>query len=79
MALMEAPAIIIDVMLVQIFDEKGQQSVKIPKVIAHSFTNGSVLLILGSLIIGLLASEKQAQGIKPLTQIFLKDFWPYSY
>ena len=54
MALMEAPAIVIGVILVQIFIEKREQSVKIPKVIMHSFTNGSVLLILGSLIVGLL-------------------------
>ena len=74
MALMEAPAIVIGVILVQIFIEKREQSVKIPKVIAHSFTNGSVLLILGSLIIGLLASEKQAQGIKPFTTDIFKGF-----
>ena len=74
MALMEAPAIVIGVMLVQLFNEKKEQSVKIPKIITHSFTNGSVLLILGSLVIGLLASEKQAQGIKPFTTDLFKGF-----
>jgi hypothetical protein len=44
------------------------------KVISHSFTNGSVLLILGSLVIGFLASEKQALGIKPFTTDLFKGF-----
>jgi len=33
----------------------------------HSLTNGSVLLILGSLVIGFLASDQQARGIEPFT------------
>ena len=47
MALMEAPAIIIGVLLVKLFGENN--SMKMRKVISHSFTNGWVLLILGSL------------------------------
>jgi hypothetical protein len=43
-------------------------------VVLHSFTNGSVLLILGSLVIGLLASDKQAEGIKPFTNDIFKGF-----
>lgn len=41
---------------------------------SHSFTNGSVLLILGSLVIGLLASDQQALGIKPFTTDIFKGF-----
>ncbi len=74
MALMEAPAIIIGVILIQLFSQAKEQSLKIKNVIAHSFTNGSVLLILGSLTIGILASEKQAQGIKPFTTDIFKGF-----
>ncbi len=74
MALMEAPAIIIGVMLIHINNQKKEQLYKIKNLITHSFTNGSVLLILGSLIIGLLASEKQAQGIKPFTTDIFKGF-----
>jgi hypothetical protein len=43
-------------------------------VIQHSFTNGSVLMILGSLIIGLIADIKQAEGIKPFTTDIFKGF-----
>lgn len=72
MALMEAPAIIIGVLLVKFYGENN--SMKIRKVVSHSFTNGSVLLILGSLVIGFLASEKEAEGIKPFTTDIFKGF-----
>lgn len=74
MALMEAPAIIIGVMLIQVFTEQKEEAIKIRDVITHSFTNGSVLLILGSLLIGILASDSQAQGIKPFTTDIFKGF-----
>ena len=74
MALMEAPAIIIGVILIQLYNPQKDKIIKIRNVITHSFTNGSVLLILGSLVIGILASEKQAQGIKPFTTDIFKGF-----
>ena len=42
--------------------------------VVHSLTNGSVLLIIGSLIIGFLANVKQAEGIKPFTNDLFKGF-----
>lgn len=74
MALMEAPAIIIGVILIRLFSKKEVHSTKIGSLIKHSFTNGSVLLITGSLIIGFLASEQQALGIKPFTTDMFKGF-----
>ena len=75
MALMEAPAIVIGVILIRIYSkEKDENSPKLGGVVGHSFTNGSVLLILGSLVIGLLASDKQALGIKPFTTDMFKGF-----
>lgn len=74
MALMEAPAIIIGVVLIRLYSDTNGNTAKMGDVIRHSFTNGSVLLILGSLIIGLLASEKQALGIKPFTTDIFKGF-----
>lgn len=74
MALMEAPAIIIGVVLIRIYGEKEENSTKLSHIISHSFTNGSVLLILGSLLIGLLSNEQQAQGIKPFTTDIYKGF-----
>lgn len=73
MALMEAPAIIVGVFLVQFFNPK-KEKIQLLEMLKHSFTNGSVLLIIGSLIIGLLASDKQALGIKPFTNDLFKGF-----
>ncbi|MEY4835651.1 MAG: hypothetical protein RI980_1766 [Bacteroidota bacterium] len=74
MALMEAPAIIVGVILIRMFDKKKETNTSLVSLIKHSFTNGSVLLILGSLVIGLLASEEQAMGIKPFTNDLFKGF-----
>ncbi len=74
MALMESPAIIIGLVLISIFNKDENTIIKKRTAIKHSFTNGSVLLILGSLIIGYLASDKQAQGIKPFTNDLFKGF-----
>ncbi len=74
MALMESPAIIIGLVLISIFNKEESNIIKKNAVIKHSLTNGSVLLILGSLIIGFLASDKQAEGIKPFTNDLFKGF-----
>jgi len=74
MALMESPAIIIGFLLVSTFNKEESQSFKKMSVIKHSFTNGSVLLILGSLFIGFIANAKQAEGIKPFTNDLFKGF-----
>jgi uncharacterized protein len=74
MALMESPAIIIGLVLISVFNKEEVNTVKKQDVLKHSLTNGSVLLILGSLTIGLLASDKQAEGIKPFTTDLFKGF-----
>jgi hypothetical protein len=74
MALMEAPAIVIGVILIRMYVQKDANSPRLRDIVGHSFTNGSVFLILGSLVIGLIASEQQAQGIKPFTNDLFKGF-----
>ncbi|HLP54761.1 MAG TPA: sodium-dependent bicarbonate transport family permease [Fluviicola sp.] len=75
MALMESPAIIAGLALITMYGEKEElPGINRKKVIGHSFTNGSVLLIVGSLIIGFLADAKQAEGIKPFTNDIFKGF-----
>ncbi len=74
MALMEAPAIIVGVVLIRMFGNGTKSTTKISNLIGHSFTNGSVLLILGSLVIGFIANEKAAEGIKPFTNDLFKGF-----
>ncbi len=74
MALMESPAIIIGLVLISIFNKEETTHIKKNSVIKHSLTNGSVLLILGSLVIGYFANAKQAEGIKPFTNDLFKGF-----
>lgn len=74
MALMEAPSIIIGVLLIAKFDKETSNQTPFAQILKHSVTNGSVLLILGSLIIGYIASDAQAEGIKPFTTDIFKGF-----
>ncbi len=75
MALMESPAIIVGLILLSIFrKEQGNTKFELGSVLTHALTNGSVVLILGSLFIGFLADAKQAEGIKPFTNELFKGF-----
>lgn len=76
MALMEAPAIIIGMLLIRIFSEEKKETDhhSIKDIVREAFSNGSVLMIIGSLVIGLVADEKQAEGIKPFTSDIFKGF-----
>lgn len=74
MAFMEAPSIVVGVFLLSFFRKDREKSCSFPDILHHSFTNGSVLLILGSLLIGYLANEQQAQGIAPFTTDIFKGF-----
>ncbi len=74
MALMESPAIIMGLILISIFNADENEKIQKRTAVQHSFTNGSVLLILGSLIIGYFANAKQAEGIKPFTNDLFKGF-----
>ncbi|GAA4268209.1 sodium-dependent bicarbonate transport family permease [Hyunsoonleella aestuarii] len=75
MALMEAPSIMVGLLLIMLFKGgNGKSEIPMKTVIQHALFNGSVLLILGSLAIGFLASEAQAEGIKPFTTDIFKGF-----
>ncbi len=75
MALMEAPAIMVGLLLIKLFAKnKEQDRVPMKKVVHHALTNGSVLLIIGSLVVGFLTNDAQAEGIKPFTTDLFKGF-----
>ncbi len=74
MALMESPAIVVGVILLMRYNKESENQTNIRDIVRHSLTNGSVLMILGSLIIGLIADTKQAEGIKPFTTDIFKGF-----
>ncbi|WP_378179196.1 sodium-dependent bicarbonate transport family permease [Aquimarina sp. SS2-1] len=74
MAIMEAPSIMIGVLLMSIMNKNNKDAIPLGNVLKHALTNGSVLLIMGSLVVGFLASEEQAAGIKPFTTDIFKGF-----
>lgn len=74
MALMEFPAIIMGFVLINKYDKARDRSVNLGAILKHAISNGSVLMIVGSLIIGIVADSKQAEGIKPFTTDIFKGF-----
>jgi hypothetical protein len=61
-------------MLLTIFRKEKQGKFELGSILKHALTNGSVVLILGSLFIGFLADAKQAEDIKPFTNELFKGF-----
>lgn len=80
MALMESPAIIVGVILMMKYaapediPASSRSDTGLRNVLRHSLTNGSVLMLIGSLVIGSVADTKQAEGIKPFTTDIFKGF-----
>lgn len=76
MASMEAPAIVMGVLLLAIFSKSTQVASRIDlgAILKHSISNGSVVLLMGSLLIGFMASDEQARGIEPFTTDIFKGF-----
>jgi hypothetical protein len=74
MALMESPAIIVGVTLVRRFTAEKNGAHSVRDLLREALTNGSVLLILGSLLIGMVSDARQAEGIKPFTSDIFKGF-----
>jgi hypothetical protein len=73
MALMESPAIVIGVMLVRRFSQTDNSNGFAWKPILHeALFNGSVFLIIGSLLIGLVTGAEGAKALKPFTDDIFK-------
>lgn len=70
LALMESPAIIVGLILVNLFTskEEEQRDFSWPEVLQEAFLNSSVFLLVGSLIIGVLTGEHGWQVLEPFTQ-----------
>ncbi len=74
LALMESPAIIIGISLLKKFDKDSKNATSTKDAIIHAFTNGSVMMLLGCLVIGVLASETNFSKLRPLTEDLFKGF-----
>lgn len=69
LALMESPAIIVGIVLVRLFAKDNQNGdFSWSEVLREAFLNGSVFLLIGSLIIGILTGAKGWEKLEPFTQ-----------
>lgn len=69
LALMESPAIIVGLILVNVFTlNQGKRDFSWPEVLQEAFLNSSVFLLVGSLVIGVLTGEHGWQVLEPFTQ-----------
>ncbi|MEA5604817.1 sodium-dependent bicarbonate transport family permease [Nostoc sp. UHCC 0252] len=68
LALMESPAIIVGLILVNIFAADGKRDLSWPEVLQEAFLNSSVFLLVGSLLIGVLTGEHGWKVLEPFTQ-----------
>ncbi len=83
LAIMESPAIIVGIALAiwarrggsgtsQETDDDGSGKPQITRLLHEAFTNGSVVLLIGSMVIGALAAPTAVEAIKPfMREIFL--------
>ena len=75
LALMESPAIIVGLVLVQVFGGKTESNAPVKtdwgEVLRESFLNGSVFLLFGSIAIGMLSGEPGYEKVKP----FISDMF----
>lgn len=66
MALMESPAIIAGLIIIKSsMKEYGKSQQRLAKVFYEAFTNGSVLLLVGSLVIGYISGTTGEAELKP--------------
>ena len=69
LALMESPAIVVGLILVKVFAvNQDGQDFDWGEILRESFFNGSVFLLFGSIIIGILTGEHGEEVLKPFTQ-----------
>jgi hypothetical protein len=70
LALMESPAIIVGLILVNLFtsEREGDREFSWSEVLQEAFLNGSVFLLVGSLLIGVATGEHGWKVLSPFTQ-----------
>ncbi len=68
LALMESPAIVVGVSLNSLFGLKRTAGISVGHLLREAFFNGSVVLLVGSLLIGYITGDKGFETLKPFTK-----------
>lgn len=72
LAIMESPAIIVGVILIGRYSQGAQKTNRMRKVLHEAFTNGSVFIILLSLVIGFVIDDDQYEAVAPFSESLFK-------
>ena len=72
MALMESPAIVVGIALARILNHGSSDKFSWPHLLRDAFFNGSVLVLVGSLVIGILTGENGGKALSPFTADIFK-------
>lgn len=75
MSLMESPAVVAGLVLARRFagvGRNGPERASLSTLVRESFLNGTVYLLLGSLVIGFLTADSSADSLKPFTSDLFK-------
>jgi len=77
LALMESPAIVVGIILAKFYADKGSDSggLRWREVLQEAFLNGSVFLLIGSLIIGVLVGAFSEAGVEKMAPFTEKLFY----
>ena len=67
LAVMESPAIIVGVLLARRFAGGGESATRWGELLREAFTDGSVFVLMGSLVIGALTGEAGGKALAPFT------------
>jgi uncharacterized protein len=72
MALMESPAIVVGIALARVLNQNRNEKISWSRLLRDAFFNGSVLVLIGSLVIGILTGESGGKALSSFTADIFK-------
>jgi hypothetical protein len=72
MALMESPAVVVGIMLARLLTKDGMEGLAWARLLRDAFFNGSVFVLVGALLIGILTGQSGGAALAPFTTDIFK-------